>query len=757
LSFLRRYPATSATLVASFFAFVPLQRVQAQVPPDWSTVRALHGHSDAAMAYDAARRRIVLFGGFETFMGRMLGDTWEWDGVNWVQASPRTTPSPRGEAAIVYDAARQRIVLFGGVGDSGPLADTWEWDGLDWVQRTSLNVPSARHDHRMAYDAARQRVVLVGGISSGNGLADTWEWDGANWTLRSAVSGMGVRFAHAMAYDVARQRVVLYGGASPSEVMADTWEWDGIAWTQRNPLANPGRLFKHAMAYDLVRQRIVLMGGANSGMGSSKTWEWTGIDWVPRVSSQNPGVRSYHSMAYDAGRQRVVLVGGLGSGYESDTWEWDGLDWSAVSIQPAARMGHGLVYDMGRRRTVLFGGANGRLLGDTWEWDGGRWQQRAPRAAPLARRDHAMVYDAARQRVIMFGGAAAGGLMADTWEWDGAMWMLRLPQNSPTAREMHAMAYDNARQRVVLFGGRTVGSASYLSDTWEWDGNNWQQLMPGTSPPGLHQHAMAFHVGRQRVVLFGGFGNSPPNADTWEWSGFTWSQRTTGTAPARRFGHAMAYDAAGQRVVLFGGNDLGSPRVPPGFSDVWDFDGVAWTQRSTGTDPGPHTRHAMVYEAARDRMLVFGGAITHWRGTAFPLSTTWLYSRRAPAQTQSVGVACASAGSPDLRSNSLPYLGNPRFELRLSGARPFAAVVFGLAASRQPLVFGACTLQLQVPFITLATMGDAAGFASMPRIAIPSTFALRGAQLFGQAFAVDAQSPPFGLAFTPALVLTLGD
>ncbi|MHB8878486.1 MAG: hypothetical protein ACYC8T_32720, partial [Myxococcaceae bacterium] len=49
----------------------------------------------------------------------------------WV---PAYVPARYGHA-LAYDAARQRVVLFGGL-DSAYLTDTWEWDGTTWVRRT---------------------------------------------------------------------------------------------------------------------------------------------------------------------------------------------------------------------------------------------------------------------------------------------------------------------------------------------------------------------------------------------------------------------------------------------------------------------------------------------------------------------------------------------------------------------------------------------------------------------------------------------
>ena len=59
---------------------------------------------------------------------------------------------------MAYDWGRQRLVLFGGYNGMLVVGDTWEWDGVDWAQRNPVASPTRRVGHSMAYDAARQRV-----------------------------------------------------------------------------------------------------------------------------------------------------------------------------------------------------------------------------------------------------------------------------------------------------------------------------------------------------------------------------------------------------------------------------------------------------------------------------------------------------------------------------------------------------------------------------------------------------------------------
>jgi hypothetical protein len=146
------------------------------------------GGSGVQMAYDVARGRSVLLD---------AGSTWEWDGMNWVERAP-TGPSPL-VGTLAYDSARRAIVLFGGTGGS---AQIWLWDGATWTEQPSATTPP--RVEVIAYDSARDRIVLF------NKSPATWEWDGVNWAAR--VRAPPVSDVPLMAYDRARREAVLFGG-----------------------------------------------------------------------------------------------------------------------------------------------------------------------------------------------------------------------------------------------------------------------------------------------------------------------------------------------------------------------------------------------------------------------------------------------------------------------------------------------------------------------------------------------------------------
>src|SRR5262249_25458824 len=150
-----------------------------------------------ALAYDSARKRVVLFGGHSATSVN-LSDTWEWDGVMWTQRATSSSPSPRFDHATAYDSVRGCIVLFGGQDGSTLFGDTWEWNGSGWLQRTPAATPSARYGHALAYSAQSGSVVMFGGQDTTSWriqLSDTWEWNGNTWLARSpAISPTGRRY-----------------------------------------------------------------------------------------------------------------------------------------------------------------------------------------------------------------------------------------------------------------------------------------------------------------------------------------------------------------------------------------------------------------------------------------------------------------------------------------------------------------------------------------------------------------------------------
>ena len=99
------------------FAILILLGATLEAQVTWTATPFIAGRNSHAMAYDAARGRVVLFSGLSA---QRLADTWEWDGGRWSQMKPATSPPFRSGHAMAYDPVRRRVVLFGGSDRSVP-------------------------------------------------------------------------------------------------------------------------------------------------------------------------------------------------------------------------------------------------------------------------------------------------------------------------------------------------------------------------------------------------------------------------------------------------------------------------------------------------------------------------------------------------------------------------------------------------------------------------------------------------------------
>jgi hypothetical protein len=313
-------------------------------------------HGDSSLAYDASRSRFVLFGG--TTSGNCDGcpsqfccATWEWTGESTASWQKVTMAGPAGRtyAALAFDSARNRTVLFGGTTTGINYADTWVWNGSSWTNGTMVVSPEARNGHSMVFDAPRGKVVIFGGYnlpySQGGGtcFGDTWEWDGDlthDW-VRVATTGPVARMNAAMIYDAASRRTMMFGGKNADfTAFKDAWEWNGTTWTQL-ALASPSPDGGSLLAYDSLRGTGLMLRG-NKGIGTG-VWEWNGggrngaaqVMSVPFASMLDLAEVTLKGVRLEAYAGGVGYPNGVTT-YGIDVLLWDKGMWQEVATDGAA-------------------------------------------------------------------------------------------------------------------------------------------------------------------------------------------------------------------------------------------------------------------------------------------------------------------------------------------------------------------------------------------------------------------------------------
>jgi hypothetical protein len=637
-------PSTLAQVALLAIVWIPSS---VQADGTWSRQPPPAPRFGHGAVFDAARQRMLVFGGTaSTAVGSNLSnDVWalSLSGTRaWTPIAPAgTPPSARFGHSMILDPVRDQLVVFGGSDNSGPSNQVWTMSlsgAPTWTQLAPAGTaPGARFGHSAVYDPVGDRMVIFGGQPTGSApVNDVWALSLSGtpaWThLTPSGTPPSGRSGAGAAYDDARGRLLLFGGEAFGS-SNDVWALSlsgGLAWTQLTPAGSPpsARGFPAAI-YDATRDEFVVMGGLGAtylndvwtlSLSGSPTWS----QLAPAGSL--PGGRDYHTAVLDPVHDRIEVFSGYAGAALSDLWELSraaGPVWASVpasGASPSGRNMPSMTRDPSRDRMIVVGGWDGSSdLNDVWALPlatGQAWEQLAPLGTPPAPREgHTTIYDPVRDRMILFGGVGGGHAFNDVWglSFSGApTWTLLTPLGTPpNGRRGHSAIYDPVRDRMLVFGG--VDASGYYNDVWALSlagTPTWARLAPTGAPPSQRYSQSAIHDPlRDRMVIFGG---DPINNDTWALSLGTsppkWVQLLPANPPVVRYGHTAIYDPARDRMVIFGGKGPGVDYR----NDVWALplaSATAWTDLApTGTAlPVGRLLGGAIYDAWRDRMVVFGG------------------------------------------------------------------------------------------------------------------------------------------------------
>ncbi|MHC5064072.1 MAG: Kelch repeat-containing protein [Planctomycetota bacterium] len=475
----------------------------------------------------------------------------------------------------------------------------------------------------------------------------------------------------------------------------------------------------------------------------------------------------------------AVLAPAL-AGQDSESW---GL--LAPQNNPGERADYMAAFCAASGKTILYGGQSPVVIypieppfADTWAWNGTDWEELILQDYPPARTRGAMALDPIRERIVLFGGISitqSGALLrADTWEFDGAEWTEVQAVNPPPPLVGAAMTWDPINEKLLLFGGGTAFAEELVAESYHYDGTTWELLAPANSPTHRKDHRMVTDTLRDRIVLFGGTDQerrfltqlTTRSNETWEWDGANWTLRNPLVVPGRRRSFGMAFDSVlGRTIVAYGisGNRW--------LGDTWAWDGSTWTSIIPFGDPKPSARGAvqLVENPNAGRMMMFGGDVI--QPLPGQLLETWELSSPEVAGFSSFGSGCSgSEAVPSLKgvAGSRPVL-DQDWQLRLTdlplspatlaiGVLGFSKDHWGalpLPIALDPLGAPGCSLLVSFNRSSESLPINAAGTADLV-VAIPSSSALVGLEIYLQGFVVDSGANPLGVSASGAIEARIG-
>lgn len=92
-----------------------------------------------------------------------------------------------------------------------------------------------------------------------------------------------------------------------------------------------------------------------------------------------------------------------------------------------------------------------------------------------------------------------------------------------------------------------------------------------------------------------------------------WRQIQPATTPPARYNHAVAYDEARQRVVLYGGQEQQTGSL---LTDTWEWDGTDWSLSATSGLQG-HGFAELFYDSQMHHVIGLDDFIWQWDGTTW--------------------------------------------------------------------------------------------------------------------------------------------
>ena len=268
---------------------------------------------------------------------------------------------------------------------------------------------------------------------------------------------------------------------------------------------------------------------------------------------------------------------------------------------------------------------------ETWTFLHGNWTQLDLTSSPSNRDQVALTYDPIDRYVVLFGGVLVGGFFgylgrsAETWTYSNGTWtnLTGLLTTAPPAQQSARIAWDTADGYAVLTDG--FGSSGNLtgnlSECWTFVAGAWTSR---TAPAGLApEGAMAYDAADGYVLFFGGTTPTGFARSTWKYSAGSWTDLTSLVvgAPSARAGSAMTFDPNLGAVLLFGGLTSPKPGTFQYLNDSWTYSNLTWTLLSSASGPGPRDQSNLVYDAADNASILFGG---YNQTTAF--SDTWAFN-----------------------------------------------------------------------------------------------------------------------------------
>jgi hypothetical protein len=495
----RRWPQALATALVVLVAaggattFLALRSARQGGTPS-SSAGAPPARSGAAIAYDSTAGVTVMFGGSGA-AGKVLTDTWTWDGSAWTAAAlgpgalvgSRLVDDPADGGVLLVGAPAPPVISGGVVGSGcsgGGVAVPGSTSSSGSAAGSSPAANSAASTAAPALAPAPSAGVPTPGSTAPTGPAivcppiapaprvQTWVFNGSGWHRAAPGSVVATPPAGAqLAFDPTTRQVV---AVSPAGFSCGPPMEGAVSGIPAIACPVPGN--SSAASAPSMAPCTVPLGCLSPGTIS--TWTWSGGSWKKGAANQAPPSAGVALVFEDPATQHATLMTLASGGYDGTAYPqvcapkcpkvptplvtpvittstWTASGWRQVSQQPT----HQDSPSLAGATTAAIDGHVVVLTatGDTWTFAAGQWTHDTPSRHPNSRSGAAMA-EGPGGTTVLFGGAASPGLFvvaagqslgSDTWLWNGTAWR-QLAGSAPSAPPVPSTLPCGAQGKTVI-------------------------------------------------------------------------------------------------------------------------------------------------------------------------------------------------------------------------------------------------------------------------------------------------------------------
>jgi hypothetical protein len=303
---------------------------------------------------------IIVWGGSDGTS--TLDNGYRFESDTWL-AIPSSTPSPRVEHTAVWNPSASTMIIWGGNNGS----TTYYEDGFrlnpdnSWTNLAAAPTGSARAQHIAVWDAPRNRMIIWGGNHQGTELSDglIYDYNLNLWSTMNIIDAPSARSNPA--YAIIGDYLVVWGGKDVNgpldtgakyNLLTDTW----------TPISVSG-VARQNMAFTSTTEELIVWGGSDSTASLTNTgarYDPLTDMWTNMNTLGAPMAKDGVTMAWNS--KYVIVWGGLasdstasndGAAYDIAFDKWRPLDTTGA---PEGRYRHTMTNV--NNELYIFGGVN---------------------------------------------------------------------------------------------------------------------------------------------------------------------------------------------------------------------------------------------------------------------------------------------------------------------------------------------------------------------------------------------------------------